>query len=481
MQRRTFLHQSLAALASPSFLASQQGRSASDDKEADVVVIGAGLAGLYAAMLLEAEGKSVIVLEASNRAGGRLYTLDDVAWKPEAGGAQIGDTYKRIVSVAKKHNVALIDEPRNTAPTLICIGGERIKPDAWAQATANKLSANERSILPPTLESTMLRGKSPFKTLDDWRAPAFAHLDVSIAEYLRSQSASAEALRLMDIAADNPSIEQTSVLTTFRSQTYFAQSGVTKTFMVEGGSSRLPEAMAQSLKRGSVRYGAVVRSIEQRSTDWLVASEDGRSFAARSIICSIPLPALKNVIFSHSLAPSERKQISALQAEAIRTVQYTPITQLYAAVKEAFWEKDGLPASMWTDTPLERVFISPAADGKPARMLCWVNGAGARRLDAMNHNEISSLFYATMKTLRPASEGALELVRVNSWGNNRFAGGAYTKFAPGQITKFSRIIAEPLKLTRGGLFFAGEHCAQQASGMEGAMESAERAVALLLG
>ena len=64
--------------------------------ECDVAIIGAGLAGLQAAMICESAGLKVSLLEASNRIGGRLFTLDDLPGRPEAGGIQIGGGYRRL-------------------------------------------------------------------------------------------------------------------------------------------------------------------------------------------------------------------------------------------------------------------------------------------------------------------------------------------------------------------------------------------------
>ena len=82
--RRRFLTSALAAAAAPLL----PRRLRADGKP--VVVIGAGLSGLYAALTLEAQGFEVTVLEARDRIGGRLYTLDDVPGHPEAGGNTIG-------------------------------------------------------------------------------------------------------------------------------------------------------------------------------------------------------------------------------------------------------------------------------------------------------------------------------------------------------------------------------------------------------
>ncbi|HRK74869.1 MAG TPA: FAD-dependent oxidoreductase, partial [Rhodothermales bacterium] len=62
------------------------------------------------------------------------------------------------------------------------------------------------------------------------------------------------------------------------------------------------------------------------------------------------------------------------------------------------------------------------------------------------------------------------------WARNPFSLGAYSHFAPGQITRFARHIAQPI----GALHLAGEHTAIESPGMEGALESAERVVRELM-
>ncbi|HLF11063.1 MAG TPA: FAD-dependent oxidoreductase, partial [Gammaproteobacteria bacterium] len=76
-----------------------------------------------------------------------------------------------------------------------------------------------------------------------------------------------------------------------------------------------------------------------------------------------------------------------------------------------------------------------------------------------------------IERIRPAARGQLELIGLHSWGGDPYAAGAWAYFRPGEVRRFAATMGEP----HGRIHFCGEHLATASRGMEGAMESGERA------
>ena len=119
LSRRRFLATTTAAAAAAAGTParSASSRATGDDRLHDVIVLGAGLSGLHAARLLEAEGAKVLVLEGRDRVGGRVFTLDDLPGYPEGGGNGIGAGYARLLDTAKQLGVPLVPVRQRTEST----------------------------------------------------------------------------------------------------------------------------------------------------------------------------------------------------------------------------------------------------------------------------------------------------------------------------------------------------------------------------
>jgi monoamine oxidase len=131
---------------------------------------------------------------------------------------------------------------------------------------------------------------------------------------------------------------------------------------------------------------------------------------------------------------------------------------------------------LFTDSVLERIFPLRDEGGAVVALGSHADGPAAVQLDAMEEEARLRHAEDTFVRMRPAAEGAIEAVASTSWANEPFSGGAYPFYAPGQVGRLRPEVARPL----GRLHFAGEHTALASPGMEGACESADRAVAELL-
>lgn len=440
----------------------------------DVLVLGAGLAGLHAAHLLEQAGLRVRVLEAAQRVGGRVHTLDDLPGRPETGGTQIGAAYTRVMNAARRLGLPL--QASGRSPLLrddgmvMFIQGRRYTRAAWAAAPENPLPEAVRA-LPPDRALGRLLGASPLRQITDWRDPAHAALDTPLGAELRARGLSDAALRMLEVS--NPygdTLDETSLL-----NMHYVQSNITEILKtpgpvlnVAGGNQRLPEAMARAL-RGDVLLGRRATEVGADAQDVAVRCADGSMHRARFAVCALPLPAMRHVRFS--------PQLPSLHREAVQMLAYGQVTQLHLEVLRPFWDGadgDGLLPYLWSDGPLERMFPrDELGQGRAETLTVWINGAGCRRWDAMSDADAARSVAQELARIYPASRGAVRLARRVSWQQQPLAGGAWANWAPGQISRYARHLAAPL----GGTHFAGEHTGGGLRGMEAAMESGERASA----
>jgi monoamine oxidase len=473
--RRDVLASVAAVGASAAVLQSLQPRAVRAAEKADVIVIGAGLSGLKAAIELKEQGAKVVVLEAHTRVGGRALTADHLATKPEFGASQIGPDYARVLDMCTRMNVKLGPGSNINAPFAFYVGGKLIKKEDWKNAPQNKTVGEERAVLPAALFSYYLRKHITLKAAEDWLEPAAAQFDVPPGPWLKSKGVSDEALRLME-GGLAPDAWETSLLTLMQEEARgmvifgsstdstkdrFAQYAETSQHVV-GGTSRLPEAMAKHMG-DAVLTGKIVTDIEMTKTDITVRCLDGSRYQAAFAISAIPFKPLNRV----SINPP----LQGMQAEAVRSMPYNTNTQIHFAVKAPYWEQDGLDASLWSDGPVTNLRQAIGYDGTRTKAVAFCVGKKGDRIDQLSPKDRGAFVLAELERMRPAIKGKLEVLGVHSWPQYTFVEGCRHSYGPGQVTRWAQDMIKP----HGQLHFAGEHTRRLDVGMESAMESGERA------
>ena len=431
----------------------------------DALVLGAGLAGLAAARRLSAAGMRPLVLEARHRPGGRAYTRFDLPDRAEFGAVEVGDSYTRVRALAQACGLGIRPFVPGISPGLtLHVNGHTLNATDWPESPANTLAGNERTVLPGRLELHYLATRIPFTRASDWDALSSRPYDRSITAVLRERGASEEARRFVNVAGNHNHSDAVSVLGWWRGA--LARREETGVGRFAAGAGALAMCLASRLD-DTPRYDSAVAEIAQDGEFVLVRLADGAEYRSRHCICTLPLPALQAVRLRLPLAAATRR--------AIDDAAYTRVTvALFDA--EPFWEDDGLPLAMWTDTELERLF--PRLDRETGACIgfkAFVNGAGTAALDRLDEAAFERLALDTFARVRPSARGRVRYLARHAWGSDPFAGGAYAAWPPGRVAELRAGVRQPA----GSVWFAGEHTAD-APGMEGAVRSGERAAAAII-
>jgi monoamine oxidase len=457
-------------------LRSEAAETARKSKILDAIVLGAGVAGLNTAWLLEQQGLSVLVLEGRKRVGGRVYTLLDQPGVPEMGFNAMAAGYGRGIDAARRAGVELYDiAPRLAKNKLELALGDRILTRAdWAASPANPFPEGRKTMMPWEIAGALMHQNNPLKDWLQWTDPKNAALDISFHDFLKAQGLSDAAIHLaVDTAPyyGGSSYDISALMYEFADGWTKAQVALgPQSLAVKGGNQKLPMGMAKLLK-GDLLFDKAVVGVSSDAAGATAVCRDGSSYRAKAVICALPFSTLRHVKIDPVL--------TGVQAEAVATIPYQSISMAFLTVKSPFWETDRLSPSMWTDGMAATVLAQRfgQTDDEITGLVVQARGELAGYWDRLGREAALGRIIAEIEAIRPAAKGQLVGAAYHSWAMEPFNAGDWAYFSPGQVARFANVMSAPA----GRVHFCGEHTATGNRGLEGALESSERVALEVLG
>ncbi len=445
-------------------------------QSADVLVVGAGLAGLTAARDLAAAGRSVLVLEARDRVGGRVVSQDIGDGKVvEMGGQWAGPTQDRVLGLAAELDIATFPT-YDTGQKVLHFNGKR-GTYSGAIPRISPLVLADIGRAQARLES--LARKVP--TDAPWTAARAEQWDgQTFGTWVRRNTVSRSARTLLALGAEAVFAAEPGDLSLLH-VLFYSHSGGSFQRLIDttggaqqdrfaGGSALIAERLAGRLGDETIQLDAPVSKISVTGGKVTATTQAGQ-FDGKRIIVTAP-PLLAGRIEYEPALPHWREQLT-------QRAPMGSVIKCQVIYDEPFWRADGLSGQATGDGEGSRVvFDNSPPDGSPGILLAFLEGDEARRLGRESPQVrrgavVGSLVrYFGPKAAAPA--GYLEL----DWQQERWSGGCYgTIFGPNVWTRYGHALTTPA----GPIHWAGTETSPIWCGyMDGAVRSGQTAAAAVL-
>jgi monoamine oxidase len=457
-------------------LRGEAGDEAMRTDETEVCVIGAGFAGLAAARKLAVAGRDVIVLEARDRVGGRVWNREmSDGTVVSAGGTWLGKGQHRMFALCREAGMATYPQFED-GEVLLDIDGEQYRYEGLVPSFGVLHMA--------ALGLGLWRLNRLVKRLPidaPWQAPGAQRLDaLTLSEWVSNPanvpSRKAQTLLLAGLSTffcvdpAEVSLLGSMVLAAggggFQ---YYADTKNTETHLIDGGSPELATRIAGALG-DRVRLSSPVRTIQQRDGGADIAA-DGFKVKARRVVMAAPPAVAAKIDFDPALPPA--------QAHLLRRYLPGAVIKTIVSYDEPFWRAGGLTGeTVVPASPVPVTIDQSPRSASPGVLTSFAIGPNALRLAGLSAGERREEWLNELsKRLGPRARTPSAYLETDWSAEPWSLGGMIGHLSPGVLTSYGPAIREPA----GHVYWAASEWATTMHGlMEGAVRSGERAAGAVL-
>eukprot|EP01132_Coremiostelium_polycephalum_P006642 gene6642-8218_t len=440
----------------------------------DVVVVGGGLAGLRAANLLLKSGKSVLVLEARDRVGGRTNSVDYDGYRWDVGGQWVGPTQDRVLALLKEFKITTFPQQQQ-GKKIMEFGGVSNKYEGTIPPL-HIMGAIETQL-------TLWRIELMAKSIDvncPWDHPKAREWDsMSLQDWINSNIYTEDAKKMIHVAITSVMSSDPEEVSLLFALSYWAGAGsVMKTLEVPngaqqdrvlGGTQQISERLADTIGKRRLWYNKAVVAIDQQSDgdQVLITCKDGTQVKSSYVIVSVPPPVSRSIQYK----PEKTKSRMELESK----MHMGQVIKFIIHYKSCFWRDEGYAGEVLTDRTktVSILFDGTFADGTRPCLIGFFEGSAAKiwekRTEEERKQQVVDLLVKNFGDDR--FKHPTHYMDKN-WMAEEYSLGGYTGLCgPNIISKCGKSLRDPI----GKIHFAGTETATIWPGyMEGALQSGER-------
>lgn len=429
----------------------------------DVIVIGAGAAGLAAAAELARAGKSVLVLEARDRIGGRVWTrrARGLAVPVELGAEFIHGRPAAMFSLLREVGIPAVER----------VGGGWYVKGGKLEPTGDVFDEIRRELRKTGAPRTDV-------SFETFLALNLGHLSARARAFARRRVEGYDA-------ADPVRASARAIVEEWSGED---DAAAASHYRPHGGYGPLLEALATSLAgtQARLQLRTVVREVRwRRGKVEMEASRGGRLFRATASQAIITLPLGMLQLAPDALGAVRFTPALKEKRGALRGLAPSPVLKVALRFRTAFWDK--VDRGRYANAAFLRSLDAPfpsfwtALPERAPLLIAWAGGPRALRLSGMPKRRIIQQAVLSLSSIfgkRPGIENQLEAAWVHDWQRDPYARGAYSYVTVGGAGA-RKALAAPLANT---LYFAGEATDYESEHgtVAGALQSGARAARLLI-